>query len=169
MSDAIQNSMLKVLQKEFVRRNMIKYFEEKGYDNFLVKPYPPTLMDINERVDILNGLIEVSYFLEDIDMANNNVKVGWNVFLLGNKRIFLGYTIHNNLSEIDHSRNASNIEHDGPINIKSITETIVEMLGESERIKDIYKAAAAYDSGNPMIDNDVVKPEKPVPDLRRRV
>lgn len=165
MDSIIKTEVLKILQKEFVRRNLIRYFEEKGYDNFLIKPYPPTLLDMTD--DRFLDILEVKYFLEDVNMKQNTVKLGWNMFLLGNKRIFLGYTIHRNLSEIDSSRNDVKKYHDGPITIKAIVESVVEILGKSKKLKEIYNSSQGYGDATklPM----AMKPYKQIPNFRRRV
>lgn len=164
MDNAAKNSILKIMQKEFARRCLIKYFSEKGYDNFLVNPYPPTILDLED--DRFADMIEVKYYLEDINMKDNMIKLGWNIFVLGNKRIFLGYTTHQRLNEVENGRNDSNKHHDGPINIKKIIETIVEILGNSSKLKDIDHEQGYGDLTKLPTS---VRPYKPVPDIRRRV
>lgn len=168
MNDSMKNSMIKTLQKEFIRRSLIQFFEEKGYDNFLVKPYPPSLVDLPDRIPVLNSVVEIKYFLEDIDMQENIIKVGWNVFALGNKRIFLGYTLHKNLNEIDNNSNNIDIIHDGPINIKNIIESLVKILGESTKMADAYKRMNLNDTGVGGYKN-LIKPRKPIPNFQRKV
>jgi hypothetical protein len=167
-----KDSLTKILQKEFIRRSLVKFFEEKGYDNFLVKPYPPTLLNMPERIPFLEGVTEVKYNLEDIDMKTSTIKVAWNLFVLGNKRTFLGYTTHGNLTEIETGINSVSRHHDGPITLKAITEVIVEMLGSSNKIKDIYQQAKGFGDNTTMTGNSVVQIadlRKPLPDFRRRV
>lgn len=163
----ISNSLLKIMQKEYIRRNLIKYFSEKGYDNFLVKPYPPSVADIGGNLDSLNGFIEVQNFLEDVNIYNNSVKVGWNIFVLGNKRIFLGYTIHEKISDIEREVNTIK-QHDGPITIKSIIESIIEFLGSSNKLSDIYKSEETDIQITSKIGN-TININKPIPNFKRQV
>lgn len=166
--DNISNSLLKIMQKELIRRSLIKYFSEKGYDNFLVKPYPPSIYDMGQNLDILNSFVEVENFLEDVNIYNNSVKVGWNIFVLGNKRIFLGYTIHEKLSDIEREVNTIK-QHDGPISIKSIIETIVEFLGSSNKLNDIYKSKDMVDSDVSNQVGTALNLNKPIHDFKRQV
>jgi len=169
MNNSTKTSLVKTLQKEYVRRSLNQYFEEKGYDNFLVKPYPPTLMDLADRIPVFGNMIEVKYFLEDIDMSDGSIKVGWNVFVLGSKRIFLGYTIHGNLNDIDNRINDVNETHDGPIELKSVIESMVEFIGESNKVSDIYKKLGIDQSSIDSIRPNEVSTKKPIPNFSRKV
>lgn len=172
IDNVTKDSLTRILQKEFVRRSLIMFFEEKGYDNFLVNPYPPTLLNLPERIPFLEGIVEVNYNLEDIDMKTNTIKVAWNLFVLGNQRTFLGCTTHGNLTEIETGINASKKYHDGPITLKAVIEAMVEMIGDSNKIKDIYQQAKGFGDNTTMAGSSVVQiPDlrKPLPDFRRRV
>jgi hypothetical protein len=164
MNETTKNSIVKALQKEFIRRSLNKYFMEKGFENFDEKPYPPFIADMGEKIEALNGLIEVKNFLEDINMENNTIKIGWNIFVLGNKRIFLGYSKHKNLNDV---KNNSSGSANSILSIKKIIDHIVDSIGSSSKLDDIC------DRQSP--DSDVsksfnyLKPYKPVPDFRRRV
>ncbi len=165
MNNLVKTQIANALQKEYLRRSFIKYFSEKGYDNFLVKPYPPVLRDMPTKLPFLNGILELQHPIEDINLADNTIKVAWNLFLLGNKRIFLGYTTHNNMSEIENGIGAIDKHHDGPISIKQIIEVMVELLGQSGKTSEISKKRSA----NTNRQGFGMKPYKGIPDLRRRV
>lgn len=167
MDNLTKKQLLKTLQKEFVRRNLIQYFESKGYDNFLIKPYPPSLMDITERINVLDGVIEVEHYLEDINVKNNMIKVGWNLFVLGNQRAFLGHTTHQNLTEIENGISECKMHADGPISIKELVEWVVHALGESSKLQDIYQYH--NNQKDSIINTGYIKPYKRIPDMRRRV
>lgn len=149
MDSASKSSLVKILQKEFVRRKLIQYFESKGYDNFLVNPYPPNLMDIMERVEELGGLIEVKYSLRDVNIQNNNIKVEWNLFILGNQRAFLGCTTHGSLIDLETSIN-NKVPYDGPISVKNLVEWIVDSLGSSNKLSEIYDAYSESQKDSPV-------------------
>jgi len=167
MDSATKSSLVKTLQKEFVRRNLICYFEGKGYDNFLVKPYPPSLMDIVERIEVLSGIVEVKHHLEDINMQNNIIKVGWNLFVLGNQRAFLGYTNHKSVSDIESAVGESKSDPNGSKTIKELIEWVVEVIGSSKKLKDLYEQYKLQDSS--IINTSYVKPYKSIPNFKRRV
>jgi hypothetical protein len=169
MNKNIKNSLLRTIQKEYIRRILIKYFTDKGYSNFDISPYPPNIIDINSNVDILNGFIEMKYFLEDINIQNNTVKMGWNMFVGGNCRIFCGYTIHKKLSDID-QESAFLKDHDGPTSIKSIINTIVDNLQDSTQLNDIYKNRDVNDGYTPSSRNvTMARINRPIHDFRNKV
>lgn len=91
------------LNKELIRRLMIRYFDGKGYTepgSFDKKIYPPTLQDLSMQIPQLMGKIEVEAAVEDIDPRTGVTKLRWQLFVLGNQRMFLGFSTHTNLSEV---------------------------------------------------------------------
>ncbi|CAK0748148.1 hypothetical protein CCP1ISM_20009 [Azospirillaceae bacterium] len=150
MNKRIKDDITRVLQKEYLRRSLIEYFKNKGYTKtFEICPYPPSLQDMNEQA-FASKAIEVAYNIEDIDLIDNAVKISWNIFVLGNKRIFLGYTNHQNFSDIQNNRNII-ADFNGPINIDKIINTIVEFLGNSTTIYDINKKTMKKFNNRPML------------------
>jgi hypothetical protein len=164
LNQSLKNEIVKILEKEYLRRSLIRYFKEKGYDNFLNCPYPPTLLDVCEKIPSLNGIIELSYFVDDINMENNSLIVGWNIFVLGNKRIFIGNTVHNNLLDIENSIHKSSEHHNGPISIKNIIETICEFISKSNKLNDIHKSNK---NQNAPFSYKSMKPRKPIGSFKR--
>lgn len=101
MDDIVIDKIRKQLNNELVRRLLIKYFYGKGFsESFDLKVYPPSMQDIIEIVPELNGKVEVVPTAEEIDPISGYARLGWNLFVLGNKRMFLGYTEHSNLSDL---------------------------------------------------------------------
>jgi hypothetical protein len=138
LNNSSKNLLRKVLIKEYIRRNIIKYFSDKGYDNFLVCAYPPLLVDIVDRLPFLNGLVEVTNNVDDIDIADGSIKIDWNMFVLGVRRIHLGTTIHASLNEID--RGSAYVDtFSGPVTIEKLVNTMVEFLGESKMADMVYE------------------------------
>jgi hypothetical protein len=89
------------LSREYVMRSLVKYFVERGFkSNFDIHVYPPTLQDIPKQIPALAEKIEVIPYVENIDPKVGIVKLGWNMFALGTKRMFLGKTMHKNLMEL---------------------------------------------------------------------
>ena len=168
MDNTTKSTLVKTLQKEFVRRKLVQYFESKGYTNFLVKPYPPTLMDMVDRIDILEGIVEVEHALDDINMQSNAVTVAWNLFVLGNQRANLGNTTHDSLMEIETAAN-SIIPYDGPINIKQIIEWMVETIGNSTKLTEIYDHHAKKPQDRVTSLSNMAKPNKTIPNFKRTV
>lgn len=110
---------------------------DKGYDNFLVCAYPPILMDLPDKLSFLNGFVEVVNNVDDINIADGTIKVDWNMFILGVKRIHLGTTIHSNISEID--RGTVYVDNfSGPIPINKLVDMMVDFLGESKLVDTVH-------------------------------
>ena len=87
---------------ETVRRKLIRYFIGKGFvDSFDRLVYPPLLQDLPFDPDIcLINKVEVVPYAAEIDTSLGRAIIGWNLFVLGNKRMFLGETFHNNLNDL---------------------------------------------------------------------
>lgn len=100
-NEYFQDRLRAALNKELIRRLLIRYFNQKGFgENFNKKVYPPQLQDISVQIPQLVGKIEVQPYVEDIDPNTGVVKLGWNLFALGAKRMCLGFSTHTNLSEV---------------------------------------------------------------------
>jgi len=94
------NKIKKALSVESIRRVLSEYFQQKEVDmNDHV--YPPLLRDIGQQVPMLANKVEIKPYIEDIDPTTNYVKIGWNLFVLGTHRLFLGYSVHESLAHLD--------------------------------------------------------------------
>lgn len=86
---------------EVVRRLLIKYFTDKGFsESFDRQLYPSLIQDLPLVIPILATKIEVVPHVEDLDMSLGKATVGWNMFVLGTHRMYLGDTYHNNLQDL---------------------------------------------------------------------
>lgn len=123
------------LNEELLRRLLIRYFVNKGYENnFNHRIYPPLLQDLTMQIPQLSGKVEVVPFVEDIDPNTGQVKLGWNLFVLGTRRMFLGESTHTNFSEI---RNMVGGVQDQHMAIefatpKRVINFVVKVLGRSK-------------------------------------
>ncbi len=129
--------------RELIRRNLIKYFMTKGFtESFNKKIYPPMIQDLIVQVPPLGGKVEIVPWVEEIDPITGVVKLGWNLFVLGNRRMYLGESIHTNLTEVRVAVTGplNNNIPDGTTNItpNKIINFVVNILGES-RSGDITK------------------------------
>jgi hypothetical protein len=89
------------LNREYMRRLIIQYFVKKGFvESFNVRIHPPLLQDLPILIPQLMGKVEIIPYVEDIEPNTGIVRLGWNLFLLGNKRMYLGESTHTNLIEI---------------------------------------------------------------------
>jgi hypothetical protein len=84
-----------------IRRLLIKYFMDKGYDkSFDLQVYPRNLQDLTSVIPVLSSKIEITPHCIDIDTALGRAVLGWNMFALGDQRMYLGETYHNNLHDL---------------------------------------------------------------------
>ncbi len=147
-TDALTRDVYYALNKELLRRLLIKYFFEKGFREDMDKRiYPPNLQDFIMKVPQLTGKVEIVPHVEDIEPQTNIVKLGWNLFVLGTKRMYLGESSHTSLNEIKcniagpiWSEGINSINYTTP---KKIINFIVQILGDS-KTGDLARAPKQY-------------------------
>lgn len=90
-----------LLFKEVAKRQLIQYFETaKGFkDDFDRKVFPPAILDIGTAVPVMAHEVEVVPFVQDADPIAGIVNIGWNLFVSGQNRMYLGVTSHDNATE----------------------------------------------------------------------
>jgi len=82
------------LNTDVVSRLLVKYFVSKGYENFDRLIYPPFMQDLPQMIPELADKIEVIPHCQNIDPMSDSATLGWNLFVLGTQRQFLGETYH---------------------------------------------------------------------------
>jgi len=97
---ALSNKIKHQLQRELVKRELIRYFALKGYENFDSPLYPPTCADLPIVVKHLFNRTEVVPYSESVDVSTGIHKIGWNLFVLGTNRLHLGYTSHSSANDV---------------------------------------------------------------------
>lgn len=86
---------------EVIRRLLIKYFIDKGFsESFDRQLYPSLIQDLSSIIPVLSSKIEVVPHVEEIDVSQGKAVLGWNMFVLGTHRMYLGETYHNNLQDL---------------------------------------------------------------------
>lgn len=136
-NEALTERLRAALNEELIRRLMIRYFNMKGYTepgSFDKKIYPPTLQDLAVQIPQLIGKVEVDTAVEDIDPRTGITKLCWQLFVLGNQRMFLGFSTHTNLSEVRTAiQGPLSAVHRGTFATpKRIVNFVVKVLGASE-------------------------------------
>ncbi len=127
---------------EFARRLLIKFFCSKGFhENFDKRVYPPLMQDILEAAPEFIGKMELIPSAVEIDPGSGFARLGWNLFLLGNQRMYLGETEHTELSELAQSLDSNsfvvteseidNVFRQGR-SARDITNWVTRVLGRSE-------------------------------------
>lgn len=90
-----------ITNTDVVRRLLIRYFIEKGFaESFDRQMYPSIIQDLPIAIPSLSNKIEIVPHAEDVDPAMGKAILGWNLFVLGANRMFLGETFHNNLQDL---------------------------------------------------------------------
>lgn len=83
---------------EVVRRLLIQYFVEKGFaESFDRHLYPAIIQDLTMVIPQMATKVEIVPFAEEVDTYQGKAVLGWNLFVLGNQRMYLGQTFHNDL------------------------------------------------------------------------
>lgn len=100
MSDLQRDHLRRELNAESVRRLLIKYFVERGYTNFDRPANPTMIQDLTLTIPYLETKLDIEPHALEIDPTTGKAILGWNLFVLGNQRLFLGETMHANLSEL---------------------------------------------------------------------
>lgn len=86
---------------EAIRRLLIRYFIDKGFEkSFDRQLYPAALQDLTAAIPVLASKIEIVPQVLELDIGLNRAVLGWNLFVLGNRRMYLGDTFHNNLQDL---------------------------------------------------------------------
>lgn len=89
------------LNTDAVRRMLIQYFIGKGYtESFDRVMYPGLIQDLSVACPILSTKVEVVPHCVEIDPIGQRAVLGWNLFVLGTQRMYLGETHHRDLAEL---------------------------------------------------------------------
>jgi hypothetical protein len=90
-----------VSNTEVVRRLLIKYFMDKGFtESFDRQMYPALIQDLPNVIPVLSPKLEIVPHANEIDTSQGRAVLGWNLFVLGNQRMYLGETYHNSLHDL---------------------------------------------------------------------
>lgn len=92
-----------VLNAEYIKRALTRYFVNKGFADFKTLIYSPIIQDLPKAIPELAHKVEVVPFVKEIMPATGQVTIGWNLFVLGMNRMYLGDSTHANMSELQRS------------------------------------------------------------------
>lgn len=91
------------LNTEVVRRMLIRYFKGKGFaESFDRQVYPAILQDLTVAIPALGPKVEIEPHTVEVNPATGRAVIGWNLFVLGNHRMYLGETHHRDLTQLAH-------------------------------------------------------------------
>ena len=104
-----------------VRRHLIRYFVEHGVtDSFDRLMYPAQIIDMPRSVPQLINKLDVEPHAVELDPMTSTATLGWNLFVLGSHRMFLGETKHVNLKQLAQDLKQGKVSTEG-IAIKQTT------------------------------------------------
>lgn len=133
----LEDKIRQILNEALIRKLLSRYFQENKdipVEKFNKPIHPAILQDLPQAVSQLQGKIEIRPYVEDINVDNGKVDIGWNLFALGTQRLFLGKSTHRNLSELEESVNGVDPKFKSKklASPKRIIEFILTTLGDSE-------------------------------------
>lgn len=101
MNAILSRQIKRKLQRELIRRLLIRYFSDKGYENSFDMPlFPPICADLPLKLQELFNKVEIAPFVEEVDQVTSFVRIGWNLYVLGINRLYLGSTAHSSMAEL---------------------------------------------------------------------
>jgi hypothetical protein len=135
MNTLLSARIKKQLQRELMKRRMIEYFINKGFENFDMPLYPPACYDMPIKIPALYTRVEVIPSVEETDTTLGTVRLGWNLFVLGINRQFLGETTHTGETDVIRAiMGAPNVEI--PAEVKctpnDVIRFVLKILDESK-------------------------------------
>jgi hypothetical protein len=132
-----------VLNRELVRRLLVRYFVGKGFVDFGVRVVPAQVGDVGVVVPGLVGKVEVVPFVVDVFPESGGVRLGWNLFVLGCHRLFLGESFHASLVDVDQVVRGPLMGVGGGggvggVSVGEVVDFVVDVLGgDREGVVDI--------------------------------
>jgi hypothetical protein len=156
MDPKLLNNIRNILGIVTVKKQLNEYLENKEiHPNALI--YPPLLQDIPDSIPEIANKVEIIPFMEELDPTSGFVKVGWNMFVMGTNRKFLGYTVHESLNDLQRSTpTKKNLEHSlcyatGDDVVSFIVETLQKYNEDNVALGPMqFKSPQTYGSKMPV-------------------
>lgn len=129
-----------IANTDVVRRMLVKYFVDKGFtESFDRLLYPALMQDLPIMVPQLATKIDVEPHAVEVDPTTGKAKLGWNLFVLGNQRMYLGETLHRDLVNLARQVQGGSVQtpEAGAIAMKQVTPRqvvnfVTRVLGKHE-------------------------------------
>ena len=99
MDTRFVDKLRSALNNDIAERLALRYFVAKGFDKTQLDRliYPPVLQDMQYAITEMSDKIEVVPHVAQLDPVGDMAQLGWNLFVLGSHRCYLGESFHNNL------------------------------------------------------------------------
>lgn len=131
---ALQQRITSLMHAELAKRLLLDYFQKKNLiERFDAPLNPITIADIPSSIPELSRKIEVVPYVYKIDPFTGSSELGWNLFVLGNNRLYLGRTQHKHINEL---LNIMGVTNEAAVELAStprdVTKFISDTLSKSE-------------------------------------
>jgi hypothetical protein len=128
MNAILARQIKRKLLRELFRRRLIQYFSDKGYEQSFDMPlFPPVIADLALKVQELFTKVEVQPFVEEVDQISNYVRVGWNLYVLGTNRLYLGSSSHSSMADLRMSIGGT-VNHDMPVEYTTTPAEVIDFI-----------------------------------------
>lgn len=145
LSKKIKKTMLLLILSDQLKNYIKKRIEiDRIFDNseyyLLFKISPLKLLDLPYDIPALSDLIEIVPFVEDINNATGEITVGWNLFVDGIYRMYLGSTKFESIKQVQEAlktkaNNTKEINSD--VDGKSLIQFITSIIRDHDIPIDI--------------------------------
>jgi len=154
--EALVDKLKRKLSTIYGRKRLLEYFKHKGFEDLETYVYPPSLNDLPLLIPEMRNKIEVAPFSEKIDPTTGMVQIGWNLFVLGVNRQFLGFSFHKNAQDLQRSFgvNSSEMPQEAKKKVSDIIDFIIETLeknqdgvldpSQAQQTPDLFKNVDGY-------------------------
>jgi len=131
--DRVAEKIKRSLDISRLRDRLGSYFEMKGFE-YEDSIYPPALQDLWHVIPEVATKVEINPFVKELNPVTGVVTIGWNLFVLGTQRMYLGWSTHQTLEDLMRgvSGNTMGMPSESDATPSSIIDFVVRVLGTSE-------------------------------------
>lgn len=111
------------INTDVVRKMLVKYFVDKGFtESFDRLLYPALIQDLPMHVPQLSTKLDIEPHAIEVNPLTGRAKLGWNLFVLGNQRMYLGETFHKDLLDLARQIQGGTVQVPSkPVAMKQVT------------------------------------------------
>lgn len=130
-----------LMNAELAKRLLIRYFDAKQA-NFTQPLNPQSMADIGQSIPEFYQKVEIVPYVSKLDPLTGFTEIGWNLFVLGNQRMYLGRTKHKSLGELVGLRDAVAMQ-DNMSDIITTPKQVIEFICKTLKHSDDGKLEMA--------------------------
>jgi len=150
---ALQQRITSLMHAELAKRLILDYFEKKGLIEKFDMPLSPIIIaDMPKSIPELSRKVEVVPYVHKIDPFTGASELGWNLFVLGNSRMYLGRTQHKHINEL---LTIAGTTSESAVEIASTPRDIIKFISETLSQSEDGKVDIGY---QPIVPQFMRKP-----------